>query len=140
MFRVALFLLLLGQIMACRPSLDRLSEDRLHFGTSGGFAGSSRTYIISASNGKILLHESLTEELSRVGRLNKEGVAEVFRRLESLPDKAGAAANHNAFFQQFTDNQLVREIKWAAPSSAPNTATQQLFEDLMAMMRQLNEM
>ena len=138
--RLSFFLFLILLFLSCRPSLDRLAENRLHFGTSGGYAGSSRTYILSADNGKILLYESLTDDLSRIGRLNKEGVAEVFQRFADLPDQASTPANHNAFFQQFKDDKLVREIQWAAPTSAPNAATQQLFEDLMAIMRQLNEL
>ncbi|MEM9837252.1 MAG: hypothetical protein AAF828_12155 [Bacteroidota bacterium] len=133
-----LFLLILLTGLGCQQyTLEKLPENRLHFGNTGGVTGELREYILLLDSGRLLFHDPLTDEVERVGKLKKEQLANVTQELEKVSfAQRGPAANRNTVLIYYHDGQK-EEVQWNGPQSAPSPATQACFEDLMTMVREI---
>lgn len=139
--RLLTFLVPLLLLTSCQKyTVDKLPEERLHFGNSGGFTGEIREYILLMDNGRILFDNQTTGELEKIGKMKKEGLLALKAELAKI-DFAMAGnkpANMNTLLALHSGGQT-QSLQWSGPKNAPSEAAGQCFQQLMATVRALRE-
>ncbi|MFK8162883.1 MAG: hypothetical protein AB8H12_10515 [Lewinella sp.] len=121
-------------------TLDKLPEERLHFGNAGGFTGEIREYILLMDNGRILFDNQTTGKLEKIGKMKKEGLLALKAELASIDFNAGSnkPANMNTLLSLHAGGKT-QSLQWAGPKNAPSEAARHCFQQLMTTVRALRE-
>ena len=139
--RLLAYLLPLFLFLGCQKyTVEKLPDNRLHFGNAGGFTGEIREYILLLDNGRILFNNRTTGELEKIGKLKKEELvvfqAEIDKiNFQATPNKP---ANMNTMMTRYSGG-LAQPLNWSGPSNAPSKDAGACFQALMAQVRAMRE-
>lgn len=132
------YLILLLSLLGCQKyTSDTLPDNRLHFGSSGGFSGEIREYVLLLDSGRILFDNQLTGEVEKIGKLSKEKFAAVQQEVAAInfSGPAPRPANRNIAVTLYRDG-TAHQLQWAG-SNAPDAAAGRCFTELMAEVRRM---
>ncbi|WP_157472157.1 hypothetical protein [Neolewinella persica] len=139
--RLLTYLVPLLLLTSCQKyTIDKLPEERLHFGNAGGITGEIREYILLMKNGRILFDNQATGELETIGKMKKEGLAALKAELASV-DFAGPKnkpGNMNTLLTLHSGGNIQR-LQWSGPKNAPSEAAGHCFQELMGTVRAMRE-
>lgn len=139
--RCTILLCLCGLFFGCNKyTIEKLPEERLHFGNAGGFTGEIREYILLLDNGRILFNNRETGQLEKIGKLKKEGLAATRTELAAIDFSTAQnkPGNMNTLLEYHV-NGGVKSMQWSGPKNAPDQAAGACFQQLMASVRALRE-
>jgi hypothetical protein len=121
-------------------TVDKLPEERLHFGNAGGITGEIREYILLMNNGRILFDNQTTGELEKIGKMKKEGLRTLKAELATVDFAAAQTkpANMNTMLALHTGGKT-QQLQWSGPKNAPSEAAGHCFQELMGTVRAMRE-
>ena len=121
-------------------TVDKLPEERLHFGNAGGITGEIREYILLLDNGHILFDNQTSGELEKIGKMKKEGLMALKKELASIDfsSSQNKPANMNTLLSLHSDGKT-QSLQWSGPKNAPSEAAGHCFQQLMATVRALRQ-
>jgi hypothetical protein len=135
--RYFLLLSLCFSFLGCQKyAMDKLPDNRVHFGNSGGFTGEIREYILILDNGQILFNNQVTEELEKIGKLKKEELGVFLTEIDKINFQAtpNKPANMNTMMTRYAGG-LAQPLLWSGPKNAPSKEAGACFQALMAKVR-----
>ncbi|TXF88616.1 hypothetical protein FUA23_14210 [Neolewinella aurantiaca] len=139
--RLFIYILPLLLFTCCQKyTVNKLPDNRLHFGNAGGYTGEIREYIFLLDNGQVLFKNRDTGELEKIGKLKKEERMVFIAELDRINFKASSrkAANMNTMMTRYTEG-AAEKLQWSGPRSAPSPEAGAFFQTLMAKVRALRE-